>query len=356
MQAPGARSLLSSGAGAALLAAALFGAGTPLAKLLLAQTGPWLLAALLYLGSGLGLAAVRRLRGAPSVTLPPGEKRWLAGAVLAGGVMGPVLLMFGLSGMTASSASLLLNAEGVFTALLAWFAFKENFDRRIALGMAAIVAGGLVLSWPGKVGLLHWWPALCVAGACLAWALDNNLTRKVSLSDASYLAMVKGLVAGATNLVLALALGATWPGLPVAGAAALLGFASYGASLALFVVALRSLGTARTGAYFSVAPFFGAVLAIVLLGDPVSAQLLIAGALMAVGVGLHLTERHEHAHAHEPLEHSHTHVHGGDEHHAHRHEPPVAPGTRHAHGHLHEPLVHSHPHYPDAHHRHGHEH
>ncbi len=175
---------LPRGVAAALLAALLFGAGTPAAKLLLAQSSPWLLAALLYLGSGLGLALWRRLRGAPAVRLPPGEWRWLAAAVAAGGVVGPVLLMVGLEGLSASSASLLLNAEGVFTALLAWTVFRENVDRRVALGMAAIVAGGLVLSWPGQVGAPNLWPALCVAGACAAWALDNNLTRKVSAAPA----------------------------------------------------------------------------------------------------------------------------------------------------------------------------
>lgn len=341
---------------AALLAALLFGAGTPAAKVLLAQTSPWLLAALLYLGSGFGLAAWRRVRGAARVQLAPGEWRWLAGAVLAGGVAGPVLLLVGLKGLPASTASLLLNAEGVFTALLAWFVFRENVDRRIALGMAAIVAGGLVLSWPGQLDPVAWQPALFVTAACAAWALDNNLTRRISLNDASWLAMVKGLAAGVTNLALALLLGASWPALPVVTAAALLGFASYGASLVLFVVALRELGTARTGAYFSVAPFFGALLAIALLGDPVTPQLLVAAVLMAAGVALHLSERHQHPHRHERLAHSHAHVHGtGDEHHDHAHDPPVAPGTRHSHPHEHVPLLHSHAHFPDAHHRHGHE-
>lgn len=345
---------LPRGVAASLCAALLFGAGTPLAKLLLEQASPWLLAALLYLGSGLGLALLRGLRRAPPVTLPPGEARWLAGAVLAGGIAAPVLLMLGLARLPASSASLLLNAEAVFTALLAWFVFRENVDRRVALGMVAIVAGGIVLSWPGQARWAGWQPALLVAAACLAWAIDNNLTRKVSLADATWLAMVKGLAAGGTNLALALALGASWPPLPVLAGAALVGFASYGASLALFVVALRHLGTARTGAYFSVAPFFGAVLAIA-LGDPVDARLLGAGALMAIGVALHLTERHEHRHVHAPLAHAHEHVHGaGDPHHEHAHDPPVAPGTRHAHPHRHEPLAHSHSHYPDAHHRHDH--
>jgi drug/metabolite transporter (DMT)-like permease len=348
---------LHRGIAASLCAALLFGGAAPLAKLLLAEVSPWLLAALLYLGSGLGLALLRRLRHAPAVRLPAGEGRWLAGAVFAGGVVGPVLLMAGLAGMPASQASLLLNGEAVLTALLAWFVFRENVDRRVALGMAAIVAGGLLLAWPqGQVaepGAGR--SALLVLAACLAWAIDNNLTRKVSLADASWIAMVKGLAAGSTNLVLALALGAAWPPLPLAAAAALLGFFSYGVSLVLFVLGLRSLGTARTGAYFSVAPFFGAVLAVAALGEPLTWPLACAAVLMAVGVWLHLTERHEHLHTHEPLEHSHEHVHGrGDEHHDHVHEPPVAPGTRHTHAHRHEPLVHAHPHYPDAHHRHDH--
>ncbi|WIT12142.1 EamA family transporter [Paucibacter sediminis] len=345
------------GVAAALGAAILFGAGTPLAKPLLGAISPWLLAALLYLGSGLGLWLVRLLRRAPAVQLPRAERLWLLGAIVAGGVVGPVLLMLGLARLPAASVALLLNAEGVLTALLAWFAFRENVDRRIALGMLAIVAGSLLLAWPGGDAARPgaWWPALAIAGACLAWALDNNLTRKVSLSDAGFIAMSKGLVAGGTNLLLALLLGAAWPGPGTVLAAGLLGFASYGASLVLFVIALRHLGTARTGAYFSVAPFIGALLAIALLGEPVSWQLLLAGALMALGVALHLTERHEHEHEHEALEHAHSHVHGrGDPHHEHTHEPPVPAGTRHSHAHRHEPLRHSHAHYPDAHHRHEH--
>lgn len=345
---------LPRGVWASLVAALLFGAGTPLAKLLLAQASPWLLAALLYLGSGIGLALMRRIQAKPPVRLVAGEAKWLAGAVLAGGVAGPVLLMLGLVAMPASAASLLLNAEAVFTALLAWLVFRENVDRRVALGMCAIVAGGLLLAWPGQMGWPGWQPALLVVAACFAWGVDNNLTRKVSLADASWIAMVKGLVAGATNLALAFALGASWPPLLVVLGAGLVGFASYGASLALFIVGLRELGTARTGAYFSVAPFFGALLAIALLGEPVTAALLAAGALMAIGVALHLSERHEHRHVHEAIEHTHEHVHGEDVHHDHVHVPPVPPGTRHSHAHRHQPLVHRHAHFPDAHHRHEH--
>jgi drug/metabolite transporter (DMT)-like permease len=289
---------MKTGVAAALGAALLFGAGTPLAKLLLGDVGPWMLAALFYLGSGLGLAIYRVARQSQTVRLPTGETKWLAGATIAGGVVGPVLLMAGLTRMPASGASLLLNAEGVFTALLAWIAFRENFDRRIALGMASIAAGAVILSWPQEVNFSGLWPALFILGACFAWGIDNNLTRKVSLNDATWIASVKGLVAGCVNLALALAIGNRLPSLPVVGSAMLVGFLAYGVSLALFVVGLRHLGTARTGAYFSVAPFFGAALALA-SGEPVTARLVTAGLLMGMGVWLHLTEQH--AHPHEPV-------------------------------------------------------
>lgn len=342
----------STGVHAALASALLFGVATPAAKLLLGEASPWLLAGLLYLGSGIGLFLWRRVRRLPAGKVPRNERLWLAGAVACGGIAAPVLLLFGLAAMPASGASLLLNAEGVFTALIAWFAFRENFDRRIALGLLAIVAGAALLAWPGDAQFGSAWPALTVLGACLAWGLDNNLTRRVSLSDASYVAMVKGLAAGATNTVLAVAAGASWPVAQATAAALALGFVSYGLSLMLFVVALRHLGTARTGAYFSTAPFAGAALSIVVLGESPGWQFACAALLMALGVWLHLSERHEHRHAHETLEHSHEHEH--DEHHRHAHDVPVAPGTRHTHRHVHEAMTHSHPHYPDAHHRHEH--
>lgn len=335
----------------ALGAAMLFGAGTPLAKWLLGTIDPWLLAGLLYFGSGVGLTLYRMLSRAPAVSLPRRELPWLVGAIVAGGIIAPVLLMAGLSGMPAAGVSLLLNAESVFTALLAWFVFRENFDRRIALGMLAIVAGALVLSWPAQTGAVTLWPTLAVLGACLMWGIDNNLTRKVSLNDATWIAAVKGLVSGAVNLVLALRLGAVFPSLPHLAGAMTVGLFAYGVSLTLFVMALRHLGTARTGAYFSVAPFFGALLAL-LMGEPLTLPLIVAGLLMALGVWLHLTERHLHSHDHEAMEHEHEHVH--DEHHQHTHDYPVPPGTRHRHAHRHEPLSHVHAHFPDAHHRHRH--
>lgn len=343
--------LRQQGVPAALGAALLFGAGTPLAKWLLEVVSPWLLAALLYLGSGLGLTLYRRVIQAPAVRLPRDEVLWFAGAILAGGIVGPVLLMIGLTGMPASGASLLLNAEGVFTALLAWFVFKENFDKRIALGMGAIVAGAVVLSWPGDAQFAGLWPMLAVLGACFAWGIDNNLTRKVSLTDATWIASVKGLVSGAVNFIIAFSLGAVMPSFPNLAAAVVVGFLAYGVSLALFVIGLRHLGTARTGAYFSVAPFFGAILA-VLMGESATIQLLIAGTLMALGTWLHLTERHEHKHIHKAMMHSHEHIH--DEHHQHDHDAPVAQGTKHNHLHWHKPLAHTHPHFPDSHHRHNH--
>lgn len=345
------RAFRQPGVMAALCAALLFGAGTPLAKQLLAGVDPWMLAGLLYLGSGLGLGAWRLVRRAAPVKLPLDQWLWLGGAILAGGVAGPVLLMFGLVRMPASGASLLLNAEGVFTALLAWFAFRENFDRRIALGMLAIVAGAVVLSLPGEARFGDAWPALAVLGACLAWAIDNNLTRKVALNDAAWIATVKGLSAGTVNLLLALWGGSVLPSAPALASGLVLGLAAYGISLALFVVGLRHLGTARTGAYFSVAPFFGAALAVVALAEPVTPTLLVAGALMALGVWLHLTERHEHLHEHKALEHEHEHEH--DLHHEH-HPPGEIHPARHTHRHRHTPMTHAHEHFPDEHHRHSH--
>jgi drug/metabolite transporter (DMT)-like permease len=333
----------------ALAAAALFGASTPAAKLLAGDVSPVLLAGLLYAGSGLGLGLFLLARGR-RVGLPRADWPWLAGAIASGGVVGPVLLMAGLSSTSAASASLLLNLEGVFTALVAWFAFRENFDARIALGMALIVAGGALLAFePG--GLAGSGAgAACIAGACLAWAIDNNLTRKVSAGDAALVAALKGVIAGAVNLSIAFAAGAAWPGVARAALAAATGMLGYGVSLALFIAALRELGAARTGAYFSTAPFVGVALSLAILGEAPAALFWPALALMAAGVWLHVSERHEHEHVHEEMEHEHRHVH--DEHHRHSHEPGWDGTEPHAHRHRHERMVHRHPHYPDLHHRH----
>jgi drug/metabolite transporter (DMT)-like permease len=345
----------------ALVAALLFGASAPFAKLLLSDIAPQLLAGLLYAGSGAGLAVAWLLRGARATQtrespLSRKDVPWLGGAIAFGGIAAPVLLMIGLARTPASATSLLLNLEGVFTALLAWFVFHENFDRRIALGMLAILSGGVILSWQGAVVWGGIGGPLAVAGACLCWGIDNNLTQKVSASDPLQIAMYKGLAAGTVNTAIALALGATLPPIARVGAAAGLGFLSYGVSLVLFVLALRMLGTARTGAYFSTAPFIGAVLSIAVFHERPSAALIAAAVLMGAGVWLHVTEVHKHKHAHEAMEHAHAHVH--DEHHQHQHgpnDPPVTDPRPHSHPHRHEPVTHSHPHYPDIHHRHSHE-
>lgn len=342
---------------AALGAALLFGASTPFAKLLVGAISPTLLAGLLYLGSGVGLWMLRliRDRGIASRGLAAAEWPWLLGAILSGGVVAPVLLMWGLTRTSAASASLLLNLEAVFTAVLAWSVFRENADRRVVLGMALIVAGGAVLAWPHATGELRGGTtlgALAVCAACLFWSVDNNLTRKVSASDAVFIAATKGLIAGITNLALALFLGAALPTASLFAKAMLLGFAGYGVSLVLFVLALRGLGSARTGAYFSTAPFIGAAIAIVVFGEPTSWVLWLAATLMAGGVWLHLTERHAHQHTHERLVHTHSHRH--DEHHQHAHGSGWDGHEPHSHEHEHGPLTHTHVHYPDVHHRHGH--
>lgn len=334
----------------ALASAALFGASVPLSKLLLGSVDPWLLAGLLYLGAGLGLAAVRAIGTPAEAKLSRADLPWLALVVATGGVLGPLLLLFGLARTDAAGAALLLNLEGLATMGLAWVAFRENVDRRLLLGAAAILTGAVVLSWQGHASFR--WGAVLVAGACLCWGIDNNLTRRLSAADPVQIAMIKGLAAGTVNTALAWAGGAALPPARLALAVGLVGFLGYGISLALFVLALRWLGAARTGAYFSSAPFVGALLAIPLLHEAPTAQLWIAGALMGVGLWLHVSERHEHDHAHPELEHAHRHRH--DAHHQHAHAPETPAGEPHTHPHRHARLLHRHPHYPDLHHRHLH--
>ncbi|BAO91201.1 DMT family transporter [Caballeronia cordobensis] len=338
----------------ALTAAALFGATTPIAKALLGPMPPFMVAGLFYLGSGVGLGAVllgRTLLRAQARGVGARECAWLFGAIAFGGVAGPALLMLGLTSTPAATSALLLNLEGVLTAAIAWIVFRENVDMPVFLGMAAIVAGGVVLAWqPGATDASA--GALLIALACLCWAIDNNLTRKIATADAMVIACAKGLVAGVANLGIAFAMGAHLPAPRIAIAAMTTGFGGYGVSLVLFVIALRHLGTARTGAYFSVAPVFGVALSLALWPQTPGAAFWIAAALMSLGVWLHVRERHEHEHTHERLEHTHRHVH--DAHHRHEHDFPWSGDEPHTHAHVHLPITHTHAHFPDVHHRHAH--
>jgi drug/metabolite transporter (DMT)-like permease len=344
---------------AALASAALFGVSTPAAKALLGVVDPVILAGLFYCGAGIGIAMLRALAApilnAPAARQQPLARRdygWLAGAIALGGVAGPVLLMLGLSRTPAATASLLLTMEGAATALLAWFVFHENFDRRIALGMACLVAGAAMMSWSGTPTIESLAGPLAIIAACIAWGIDNNLTRKVSLADPLQIVQLKGLIAGPVNLLLGLWAGGSLPSVLEILVGGLVGFVCYGLSLALFVVALRHLGAARSGAYFSTAPFIGAATAVVASQQPLTIQLVAAGALMAVGVWLHVTDRHAHTHTHARMVHAHAHTH--DEHHRHTHGPQDPPGEPHTHAHEHEALTHSHAHVPDMHHDHRH--
>jgi drug/metabolite transporter (DMT)-like permease len=347
-------SAATRGALCGLAAAALFGLSAPLAKPLLDATGPLTLAGLLYLGGGvaltLGSAFRSRARTAAEAPLQRRDAPRIGLLVLCGGVVGPVLMLAALQRTSATSVSLLLNLEGPFTLALAALVFGEHVGWRGLASLAAVVAGAVVLGLPIGPVRLEPVAALCAAGACLAWGLDNNLTRALTVRDPVALVRAKTLGAGAGSLLLSLVVGQPLPRLPVVLAALAIGAASYGTSILLDAYALRLLGAAREAAFFATAPFLGAVGAVLLLGEGLAPTTLVAGALMAVGVILLLGERHGHRHAHDAGVHEHGHVH--DAHHRHAHDGPVT--EPHSHPHRHEPLVHDHPHLPDLHHHHRH--
>ncbi len=344
------------GAFLGLSAAALFGVSAPVAKLLLGQTAPQMLAALLYLGAGSGLLLVRgRRRAQREAPLRRQDWPWLAGIVITGGMIGPVLMLHGLRQVSGVAGSLLLNLEAPFTIAVAVLFFGEHLGRREAVAAAIIIFGGATLTMernaPSQATVTG---VLLLAGACAAWAIDNNFTQKLSLRDPMMLVRIKTLSAGTMNLVIALAIGQELPSWKIVAAAAILGFVSYGASILLDAYALRDLGAAREAAYFATAPFFGAALSIPLLGETLTAARVTAVALMSAGVMLLLRSRHGHTHLHEALDHDHGHVHD-DEHHGHDHLPTDPPGEPHSHQHGHSPTRHEHPHVSDVHHRHEHE-
>ncbi len=336
-----------------LAAAASFGLSAPLAKLLLRDVGPVLLAGLLYLGAAAGLWLHRAVVG-PSREAPlrRGDLGRLAVVVAAGGVAGPILMLAGLDRVTGLTGALVLNLEAPFTLLLAVAFFGEHLGRGAAVAAGLIMAGAAALDWTGGVLGGQGLGVALLAAACAAWALDNNLTQGLTLKDPFALVRIKTLAAGLTNTALGLALGDTLPAPHVVGLALALGSVSYGLSVVLDALALRRIGAAREAAYFATAPFVGATGAFLLLGDVPRSVDLVAMAAMAAGVALLLRERHAHEHVHEPMDHEHLHHH--DAHHQHAHGPDDPPGEPHSHPHHHTRLVHDHPHVPDAHHRHAH--
>lgn len=336
-----------------LLAAALFGLSAPVAKRLLGEMSPQVLAGLLYLGAGVGLSAWRVVR--PATEEAPLQRKdipALAGVVLAGGVLGPLLMLVGLDRVSAVAASLLLNLEGPFTMGLAVLFFREHLGRYGIAAAALILAGAGLLKFQAGDGAADGWGIVAVALACLAWAIDNNLTQRLSVRDPFAIVRIKALAAGSFNLALGLILGGRLPSYRVIAAALLLGLLSYGASVVLDAYALRLVGAAREAAYFATAPFVGALAATWIVGERLRAIDVAAMVSMAAGVVALLLERHSHWHEHAPLEHEHVHVH--DEHHQHGHGPGDPPGEPHSHRHEHTRLVHDHPHLPDVHHRHRH--
>lgn len=324
-----------------VLSAALFGISAPASKLLVSDIAPVALAGLLYLGAFLGLALLRLspLGGnGEEDALKRSDLPYLAGAIVSGGVIAPILLMTGIATVTGIASSLLLNLEGVATALIAWLAFREAVGRRTWAALALMTVAGVLLALETGGGSSSGLGAALIVLAMLFWGLDNNLTSKIAGTGPRRIAMLKGLVAGTSSLALAFLLGQAPPLGPEMLAALVLGSLSYGASLVLFILALDSLGPARTGAFFALGPFIGAVVSVPLLGEVPELAMLPAGALMASGAYLLLTERNTHLHWHPRVVHEHVHDH--DDAHDHQHSP-EATGP-HSHQHVHEAVLHEH--------------
>jgi len=335
----------------ALVSALLFGATTPAASVLARSVSPLWLSAALYAGVACVLAFARLERR----SLARADVPWLFASALVGGVAAPVLLVVGLRATDAATASLLLATEPVATAAIAWLVVREHASRRTVAGMACIALGAIVLAWRGSPTASL--GGLAVVGAAACWGIDNNLARRIASSNAVAVSAIKGIVAATAATMLAVALHDVRPAATSFGLGALLGLVGYGFSLILYMRALRVLGTARTGAYFATAPFAGALLALAFGSAPLGVPLVLAGALMALGVWLHATERHEHEHIHPAEEHEHWHAHD-DEHHVHAHtdlETVEAYAAPHAHIHSHERIAHVHAHTPDEEHRHSHD-
>ena len=341
------------------ISAACFGISPPLAKLLVADIPPVALAGLLYTGAFLGLS-LYSLVGKAWLTAPHEQKAslrgkdipWLAAATLFGGIIAPISLMFGLSRTSGFSTSLLLNLEGVATAVIAVLFFKENAGKRLWWALVCMTTAGVFLAWDPNQGEFNLFGPLLILLSMLCWGIDNNVTRHISARDPIQIALIKGLFSGATSLLLAYLLGMRIPWNVNIILAILLGAVSYGVSLVFFIKALEGLGSFRTGLFFSLAPFIGAVTSLILLREWIGWVMFPAAGLMIAGLWLMIAERHQHLHTHEAVTHTHGHCHN-DLHHNHDHDD--APAKAHIHEHAHCEECHAHSHWPDTHHRHGHD-
>lgn len=332
------------------MAAAAFGASAPIAKRLVGDIRPQLLAGLLYTGALVALLLVRRPATAEA-SIRRGDWPTLAGVTIAGGVVAPVLMLLGLQRVSGVAGSLLLNLEAVLTVTLAVAVFGEHLGRRSWAGAATIVGGGCVLTIAnGRGGRVDTLGALLLLGACACWAVDNNLTQRISDRDPFAIVRVKAAVSATVNVVLGFALGASIPSPGLIVGAMVLGSVAYGFSIVLDAYALRSIGAARESALFATGPFFGALLAVPLLDERLGWHEAVAATLMAGGVALMVFERHLHVHTHLPTEHEHRHRHD-DGHHDHVHVDPIG---WHSHRHTHELVTHAHDHVSDLEHRHEH--
>lgn len=335
----------------ALTAAVLFGISTPLVQRFGSGVGAFATAALLYLGAA-AAGALLRQRVEHEARILSGDFPRLLAMAAAGAVVGPVALAWGLQRTSAASASLMLTLEAVFTAVLAWWMYRETMDRRVRAAMLMLVLGGVLLIVnQGRVSGAGLWGLLAVLLATAAWGVDNTVSRALAERDPGQVVLAKALLGAAATSILAAAFGESLPTVDAALGLLAVGAAGYGLSLRFYLLAQRAFGAARTGSVFAFAPFIGAALAVA-LGDQTFSWLMAAGSvLMLAGVVLHLAESHGHEHQHEPMEHEHAHRHD-DGHHDHVHDP--MPTGAHSHQHRHDPRRHVHPHVPDAHHAHHH--
>lgn len=341
-------------AGLALLSAMLFGLATPASKLLLGDLNPFLLAGLLYLGAAVGVTPlILREKAGRLVRRGIGGRQYLyiGGAVICGGLLGPVLLLAGLQAAHASSVAIWLNMELVATAVLGALLFHDHLDRNGWLGVILALGAGLIMTASeGRGGLPA---ALLVTSACFCWGFDNHFTALIDCLTPSRITLLKGIFAGSVNIAIGLSLSGRLPATELAAKALALGAFSYGASIVLYVISAQQLGATRSQIIFSSSPLFGVGLAALLLQEQL--HLFHLAAICCLAGAIYFSSRVKHRHDHSHNERTHTHLHTHDDgHHDHQHEGPAISGP-HAHTHRHLPVNHSHPHYPDLHHRHDHD-